>query len=150
MLYLFNTTIMPNEGVYVNRKVSLEQVKDIFFNFSNGKSLAEGCPIEFTSAIGHQGTVDAFNTLFPMLMGEVKLNRIQATMQPGDQAIVLKVTGRLLEGVILTLEELQSIGFEFFHVQMVMEITENPIAFTCEMGGSKNQKTFTAFGECKF
>ncbi len=116
MLYLFNTTIMPNEGVYVNRKVSLEQVKDIFFNFSNGKSLAEGCPIEFTSAIGHQGAVDAFNTVFPMLMGEVKLNRIPSLMNIGDQAVALKIKGRMPEGAILTLEELQSIGFEFFHI----------------------------------
>jgi len=128
---------MPNEGVFVNRKVSKEQAWEIIANAP-----------AFTSALGHQGSADVFNAVFPTF--EVSVNRIQAQMQPKDEAVCLKVLGRLPEGQILSLEQLQDIGFEFFHVQMVMGITENPIAFTCEMGGSKNEKTFTAFGECKF
>lgn len=105
MLYLFNTTIMPNEGVYVNKKVSLDKALEIF-----------KCYPKFTSAIGHQGSADAFNSLG---FEGVEVNRIQATMKTGDQAIALKVTGRLPEGSILSLEELQKIGFEFFLIVMI-------------------------------
>ena len=105
MLYLFNTTIMPNEGVYVNRKVSLDKALEIFKSHP-----------EFTSAIGHQGSADAFTSLG---FEGVVVNRIQATMSTGDQAIALKVTGRLPEGSILSLEELQRIGFEFFMIHMI-------------------------------
>lgn len=147
MLYLFNTTIMPNEGVYVNRKVNLEKALEIFESFRIPLGFSGEGQIQFTSALGHQGSADAFTSLG---FEGVEVNRIQATMQPEDQAIAIKVLGRLPEGAILTLEQLQKVGFEFFHVQMVMGITENPIAFTCEMGGSKEEKTFTAFGECRF
>lgn len=82
MLYLFNTTIMPNEGVFTNRKIHL--------------------------------SADALTALLKIL---VNVNRIPATLQPGDEAIALKVLGRLPEGQILTLEELQEIGFELFHIQ---------------------------------
>lgn len=104
MLYLFNTTIMPNEGLYLNRKVSLEQALQICKGFDS-----------FVSAIGHQGAADAFNQL-GFFDGKVAVNRISAVMEPGDQAIAIKVLGRLPEGAILTLEELQQIGFELYHV----------------------------------
>lgn len=153
MLYLFNTTIMPNEGVYVNRKVSLEEAINIIRKFGpirqfDNRSITETSLI--ISALGHQGSADAMNALGLNVWGQIEVNRIQATMERGDQAIALKVLGRLPEGSILTLEELEKIGFEFFHIQMVMDIPENPIAFTCEAGGQVNDKTFTDFGECHF
>ncbi len=35
MLYLFNTTIMPNEGVFVNQKISLDRAL-IAYKQANG------------------------------------------------------------------------------------------------------------------
>ena len=119
MLYLFNMTIMPNEGVYVNRKVSLEEVISIIGKFGPVRQFGNGPTTEtsrITSAIGHQGSADTFNALGLNIWGDVQVNRIPAVMKPGDQAIALKVLGRLPEGIILTLEELQEIGFEFFHI----------------------------------
>lgn len=139
MLYLLNTTIMPNEGVYVNRKVSLTEVEAIL----------ETNPT-FTSALGHQGSADAFNSLFPRLNCEV--NRIPATMQPGDEAIALKVLGRLPEGQILSLTELEAIGFEFFQIKMVMDVPADPIAATVEIGAKfpDGSGAFSSFGEVNF
>lgn len=106
MLYLFNTTIMPNEGVFSCKKITLERAKELY-------SKAKG----ITSALGHQGSADAFTALgMP-----ADVNRIQATMNTGDKAICLKVLGRIAEGQILTIDELNKIGFEFYEVNMLAD-----------------------------
>ena len=107
MLYLFNTTIMPNEGIYINQKIDLGTAKKVCSMFE-----------EHTSALGHQGAVDAFNAL-GFFDGQVSLNRVPATMKRGDVAIALKVIGRLPEGKVLTLQELEEIGFEFYFIRMI-------------------------------
>lgn len=104
MIYLFNTTIMPNEGVYVCRQIARMDAEAILTKNNH----------QFISALGHQGSVDAFNALFEGL--DCELNRIQAKMSHGDEAICLKVLGRLPEGAILDFDTLQEIGFEFYHV----------------------------------
>lgn len=101
---------MPNAGVYVNRKISAETAMIRLQSLADNDSR-----FQFTSALGHQGSADAFNALFPGLNCEA--NRIPAVMQPGDEAIALKVLGRLPEGAILTLTELEAIGFELYHIQ---------------------------------
>ena len=95
---------MPNEGVYVNRKVTREQAEMIM-----------GRHLQIVSAVGHQATADALDQMFPNL-GGVPVNRIQAQMQPGDEAICLKLMGRLEEGRILTMPEMEAIGYELYHV----------------------------------
>lgn len=116
MLYLFNTTIMPNEGVYVCKQISRMDAEAILKKYSQVIATGNFPAIRynFTSALGHQGSVDAFNALFEGLNCE--LNRIQAKMLHGDEAICLKVLGRLPEGAILDFDTLQQIGFEFYHV----------------------------------
>lgn len=106
---------MPNEGVYVNHKITAEEVGQIIWPDQNNPVGL----IAFTSALGHQGSADAFNAIFPVLHCEV--NRIPAVMQPGDEAIALKVLERLPEGQILTLAELEAIGFEFYHIRLVTQ-----------------------------
>ena len=112
MLYLFNMTIMPNEGVFINRKISQKEAEAILVQYKHN----------FVSAIGHQGSADVFNAIFQydLQTGEfgpkVVVNRISATMQAGDEAIALKVSGRLTEGTILTMDELEKVGYEFYHI----------------------------------
>jgi len=145
MLYLFNTTIMPNEGVFVNRKVSVEEAKAITEKYRsdpyilNGDHSQEFSSIEYTSALGHQGAVDAFNVL-GFCNGQVRLNRVQATMKHGDEAICLKVIGRIQEGQILDFAELQKIGFEFYHIQAFAgswsgETPSSEVHFSVEKNG---------------
>ena len=113
MLYLFNTTIMPNEGVFINEKISPEKAYHIFW--TQGHYNLEP---SFVSAIGHQGAADALNLIFNPKQ-KIEVNRIPATMKRGDVAIALKVIGRLLEGQVLTLHELEEIGFEFYFIRMI-------------------------------
>lgn len=123
MLYLFNTTIMPNEGIFINRKVTLDKALEICDRFRNPNSHEvvdshqglEQPPVQFISAIGHQGSADAFNAL-GFCNKTVAVNRIQSQMKAGDEAIALKVLGRLPEGTILTMDELEKIGYEFYHI----------------------------------
>lgn len=95
---------MPNEGVFANQKISVEKAKKIFASAD-----------AITSAIGHQGSAEAFTALgMP-----TEVNRINATMKNEDKALCLKVLGRIPEGQILTLQQLESVGFEFYEVTML-------------------------------
>lgn len=124
---------MPNEGVFVNRKISLEEAKTRF----------EACRIpcgfqgegkyDFISAIGHQGSAEAFTSLG---FNGVEVNRIQARMVPGDCAICLKVIGRIAEGQILTLQKLQEIGFEFYKFNMIANNMNDLEMFACHVGAA--------------
>lgn len=98
-LFLFNTTIAPNEGLFLNRKITAKQAQEIYAN-----------AMVITSAIGHQGTAEAFTAL-DMPCG---VNRINAQMAPGDKAICLKVLGRVAEGQILDLETLNEVGYQLY------------------------------------
>lgn len=129
MLYLFNTTIMPNGGIFINRKVTLNKALEIcnrhyrqpseeyLADFANaqGSAFADPGGYQFISAIGHQGSADAFNVL-GFCNKTVTVNRIPAQMKAGDEAIALKVLGRLPEGAILTMTKLEKIGYEFYHI----------------------------------
>jgi hypothetical protein len=110
MIYLFNTNIVPAASIVRVTEISKEQ------------AIATLKDQSFTSAIGHEATAQAFSTI---LTAKVDVNRIHANPQPFDKAISLKVNGRLAEGQILTLEELNSIGYtlylmEFFPSDLVI------------------------------
>lgn len=103
-LYFFNTTIMPNEGLFSNEKISVENAKKIVSDWGG----------EQLSAVGHEATAQAMSVL---LEQSVKVNRIYAQMKPGDVAICLKVRGRLPEGKILELKDLEEIGYDLLFMQ---------------------------------
>jgi len=98
--YLFNTTIaVPSTlpATFEMGAISAERAAEI---------LREG----FTSAIGHQGSADVVNAVIGV---PVDVNRIQASMEVGDQAVCLKLRGRIPEGAILDKEECDRIGYDF-------------------------------------
>lgn len=72
------------------------------------------CEVE--SAIGHQATADAMTAL---LGQPVPMNRSFAKQAPGQRALVLKVRGRLPEGVILDREALEAIGYDLLWMTRV-------------------------------
>lgn len=64
---------------------------------------------DFVSAIGHPAAA----TLLSDILGrEVAVNRIAVTLQPGDQALVLRVLGRLPEGAVLDPAALSAVPWE--------------------------------------
>lgn len=67
--------------------------------------LADG----FVSAIGHQSTADFLTKLLGL---PVTGRRIRIQMQPGDQAIVVRLLERFPEGKVLSGQELDAIPYE--------------------------------------
>jgi hypothetical protein len=63
----------------------------------------------FTSAIGHDGTAQFLTSLLGL---DVPVNRVAVTMQPGDQALVLRLQTRLPEGAVLSDEQLATLPYQ--------------------------------------
>lgn len=100
---ILNCAILTNEGVFSHTSSNLEEVKELI----NGG---------FQSAIGHQATSDVLTTLLGV---EVPVNRIQYKQTPEDTAIVFKLNGRAPEGKILTVEEMEEMGYSFSIIKML-------------------------------
>ena len=64
----------------------------------------------FESAVGNQSTCDVLTSLFGI---SVPMNRVKYLQNVGDVALVFKLKGRPEEGKILTVEEIEQIGYEF-------------------------------------
>jgi hypothetical protein len=97
MVTILNTSILTNYGLFSYDPLTLEKSKEL---------ISEG----FNSAVGHQSTCDI---LISLLGVEVKLNRVQYSQKTGDIALVFKLKGRPEEGKILTVSEIEEIGYEF-------------------------------------
>lgn len=95
---ILNTTIATADGEYSLKTISLEETKEIL----KDKNIL--------SAIGHESTAQILTQL---LNREVNLNRIEFTQNVNQKAICFKLKGRPKEGQILSLQELEKIGYEF-------------------------------------
>jgi hypothetical protein len=97
MVALLNTSILTAFGAYRYEPLALEEAR----------RLAAG---GFVSAIGHESTARMLSELLGMA---VAVRRDDYQQQIGEQAVVFKLKRRPPEGAILTVEEIQAIGYEF-------------------------------------
>jgi uncharacterized protein 26 len=80
--------------------ISLDEAKNIIASNPN-----------FISAIGHSSTAQIISSVLGV---EVPENRINASFEEvGDKALCFKLNSRPKEGVILSFEDLQEIGFSW-------------------------------------
>ena len=99
-LYVMNTTIIINDGVYSMKTISIEEAKELLASNPN-----------FVSAIGHQSTAEIISSVLGVT---VPTNRINASFEEaGDRALCFKLNSRPKEGSILSLKDLQEIGFSW-------------------------------------
>lgn len=101
-LALLNTTVATNDGDYSIQTISLAEVRERFATAASTGSIE--------SAIGHQSTADVLSHL---LGRKVPMNRQSFIQKIGQTALTFKLNRRPPEGQILSVEEIEKIGYTF-------------------------------------
>ena len=99
-LGILNTSIITAEGTFELKGITLEEAKKLIKN--NKENIL--------SAVGHQSTADILTELLGL---EIPVNRINFIQEAQQSALVFKLNGRAPEGVILSREEIETIGYKF-------------------------------------
>lgn len=95
---ILNTTILTVDGEFELKTISLDEAKA----FIEGK--------EIVSHVGHDSTAKALTDLFER---EVAYNRDPYYQRSGEQALCLKIRGRLEAGQDVDWETVEKIGYDF-------------------------------------
>lgn len=96
-LAILNTSIATEDGAYSLRTVSAAEARSIIKDR------------EILSAVGHESAAAALSEVLGV---EVPVNRIQFAQQPGQIALVFNLRGRLPEGQVLSLAEIEALGYD--------------------------------------
>ena len=99
MIYMLNTPILTAYGRY-DFTGPLDP--------ENARHALEGAAA-ITSAIGHESSAVFLSRLLRM---PIVPNRVAVTMEPGDEALVLRLKERLPEGKILSAKEMADFPYE--------------------------------------
>lgn len=97
-LALLNTSILTNAGTYSLQDITLNEARRLVQTN------------ELDSAIGHTFTAKIMSKLLGL---KVPVNRQMFSQEAGQQALVFKLYGRPEEGKILSVEEIEQIGYKF-------------------------------------
>ena len=102
MLYLLNAPISHTPDLrYVTTRITRERAIHL-------AAVAKAAD-KLVSAIGHDGSAQVLSVLLDQ---PVAVNRISMSYQPGDSAICLQLRTRQPEGVVLTAEQVEAIGYD--------------------------------------
>lgn len=95
---ILNTSILTTTGQYKLDDIALKDAQDLIKNK------------DIDSAVGHESTSQVLTTLLDQ---DIPVNRQNFTQQVGQQCIVFKLLGRPDEDKILSLDDIQRIGYKF-------------------------------------
>ena len=99
---VLNTPILTKFGKYQYNEISLDRAREIAQQANDFNQLV--------SAVGHQSTCDILTKLLGVT---IPMNRIEHKQEIGTAALIFKLKGRPEEGKILTVEEIEEIGYNF-------------------------------------
>ena len=105
MLYLLNTCIVPNDGTYTRKTISIDEAKDI---------VAEST--ETQSAIGHQAAAEQMSKDIGF---NVLMQRIEIYFTLGDKAICLMLRRRQAEGTILSGDQMKNTEYDYVLLERI-------------------------------
>lgn len=100
--YILNTPVLTDYGLYRFSKIGIDEAR----------VLAQ----KATSAVGHAGAAEALSRILGI---EVRVNRMEVVMNPGDMAVVLRLKKRLPEGKVLNAEETLKIPYELGKLERI-------------------------------
>lgn len=86
MLYLLNSAVVTLPGTYRYRHVGPAEARLIYHTTP---------PDERRSGVGYRETARVMETILGLRPGEIPVVRTTTLMQPGDRAIVFRLTERL-------------------------------------------------------
>ena len=95
---ILNTSIITSTDTFEIHDITLTEAKEIIEKN------------EFQSYVGHESTAQILTSL---LETEVKMDRTPFEQKTGQQALVFKLNGRAPEGTILSIEEIEKMGYKF-------------------------------------
>lgn len=101
---ILNTTILTSDGDFKLSTISLDEAKEIV-KYK-----------EIVSAVGHESTAQILTELLGV---NVPINKINFKQEKGQTALCFKLKGRPEEGKVLTVEDIESIGYEFKKLEMM-------------------------------
>lgn len=123
-IVFMNVPIITAPGAFVYRTCSGEYAA----------SYLEAFDVPRLSAVGHQSSAAAMT----LVLGEtVDLNRIEYKAKPGDVAIILKLNGRLPEGVVLDSDALEKIGYHFGLLSMPVALEFDDAVEAARLGAKE-------------
>lgn len=99
-LALLNTSILTSTGLFSLDDITLNQARELVQENLN----------ELDSAIGHQSTAEIMSALLEV---EIPVNRQVFQQQVEQKALVFKLNGRPEEGKVLTVDDIENIGYKF-------------------------------------
>jgi hypothetical protein len=100
-LGVLNTSIATSDGIYSLRTIDLNEATALVQQAQESDGI--------DSAVGHAATAEVLSHLLNV---DVPVNRQQFAQLPGQKALVFKLNGRIPEGQILDLEQINAIGYE--------------------------------------
>jgi hypothetical protein len=98
-LAILNTSILTSDGQYVMETITLDQAKQLVKDADS-----------IDSAVGHVSTAEILTTLLDI---NIDVNRQMFEQQVNQTALVFKLNGRLPEGVVLSRDEIETMGYSF-------------------------------------
>lgn len=105
-LAILNCPIITNDGIYSYKTIGLTKAKDLVYHALT--DYADGYA-GIDSAVGHKATAEVLSKL---LNTSVEFNRQEFHHQVGQTAIIFRLKQRAPEGSILSIEDLERIGFD--------------------------------------
>lgn len=99
-LALLNTSILTTAGEYHLTDITLDEARNLVKKHRDN----------LNSAIGHASTADIMTALLSV---KIPINRQMFIQEVGQRALVFKLNGRPEEGKILTVEDIEQIGYKF-------------------------------------